>query len=73
MSWVEKKVQQYNQGQKASWLERRALEHANPVHIVLAIIGALLLIYGLWVHSWWWIGGGIILNILGHSYCWLKK
>jgi hypothetical protein len=73
MGWAEKRVQQYNQGQQATWIERRALEHANPVHLSLALIGLVLLIYGLWIHNWTWIIGGVILNFLGHLYCWLKK
>ena len=55
MGWAEKKIEQYNQGQKANWVERRTLEHANPVHLVLGIIGSIALIYGLWTHSWLWI------------------
>lgn len=73
MSWVEKRIQQYKEGQKATWIEKRALEHANPVHLALAIIGTLLFIYGLWMHNWAWIMGGIILNFLGHLYCRVKK
>jgi hypothetical protein len=73
MGWAEKRVQQYNQGQQATWIERRALEHANPVHLSLALIGLVLLIYGLWIHNWTWIIGSVILNFLGHLSCWLKK
>ena len=73
MGWAEKRIQQYNQGQKANWLERRSLEHANPVHLVLAVIGTIPLIYGLWIHSWILIITGVLLNLLGHLYCWLKK
>ena len=43
MGWAEKN-QQYNQGQKANWLERRSLEHANPVHLVLAVVVTKILI-----------------------------
>jgi hypothetical protein len=73
MSWVEKRIEEYKQGKMPTWLERRALEHANPVHLVLAKIGIVLLIYGLWTHNWMWIITGVILNFLGHLYCWLKK
>ena len=71
--WAEKRVEQYNQGQKANWRELRALEHANPVHLVLAVIGAIALICGLWLHSWIWIVIGVVLNFFGHLYCWLIK
>lgn len=73
MGWVERRIQQYNQGQKANWLERRALEHANPFHFVLAVIGVVPLIYGLWIHDWVLIAIGVLLNFFGHLYCWLKK
>ena len=73
MGWAEKRIQQYNQGQPATWVEKRILEHANSLHLILALIGKALLIYGLWVHSWLWIAGGIVLNLVGHLYCWIKK
>jgi len=73
MGWAEKRIEQYNQGQKANWVERRTLEHANPVHLVLGIIGSIALIYGLWTHSWLWIVIGVLLNLVGHLYCWLQK
>ncbi len=73
MGWAEKRIEEYNQGQKANWVERRALEHANPVHFVSAVVGAIALIKGLWVHSWLLIVVGVLLNVLGHLYCWFKK
>ena len=73
MGWAEIRIQQYSQGQKANWLERRVLEHANPVHIVLQVLGAIPFIYGLWIHNWTFISVGVLLNFLGHLYCWLKK
>jgi len=73
MGWAEKRIEQYNQGQKANWLERRSLEHANPVHLVLAVIGAIAIVYGLWVHNWLLIVIGILLNLLGYLYCRLQK
>ena len=41
MGWAEIKIQQYNQGEKANWLERRVLEHANPVHLGLRVLGSI--------------------------------
>ena len=48
MSWAEWKIQQYNQGKKANWLERHFMDHANPVHFGLQIVGAIPLfgVYG---------------------------
>ncbi len=66
MRWVDKKIKQYQQGQKATWLEKRALEHAHPVHAALALVSLPLLVYGLWINSWTWIGVGLVLNCVGH-------
>jgi len=73
MGWAEIRIQQYNQGEKANWIERRVLDHANPVHLVLQILGAIPLIYGLWIHHWGFIFVGILLNGIGHLYCSLIK
>jgi hypothetical protein len=73
MGWAEIRIQQYSQGEKANWLERRVLEHANPVHLGLQALGAIPLIYGLWVHNWVLIAVGVLLNFYGHLHCWLKK
>ena len=73
MGWAEKRIKEYNEGQKATWMEKRNLENANPVHLVLVVIGVTALIYGLWVHSWMWIGISVGLNFLGNLYCWLKR
>ena len=73
MSWVTKRIQQYKNGEKATFIEKRCLEHANPVHIVLLSIGAIGIVYGLWMHDYTWIIGGLVLNGLGHIYCWIQK
>lgn len=73
MGWAETRIEQYNQGQKAIWIERRILEHANPVHLVMQVLGAIPIIHGLWVHNWVYIGIGVLINLLGHLYCWFKK
>ena len=73
MSWAEWKIQQYNQGEKANWLERHFIDHANPVHFVLQIVGAIPFIYGLWIHNWGLIILGFILHGIGHLYCSLIK
>jgi hypothetical protein len=36
MGWAENRIQEYQHGKPANWLERRMLEHANPVHFPLA-------------------------------------
>ena len=69
MSWAEWKIQQYHQGEKANWLERIHLVHANPVNFVLHVLGAIPLFYGVWMHKWGFIFLGIILNGIGHLYC----
>ena len=73
MSWAEWKIQQYYQGKKANWLEKHFIDHANPVHFVLHIVGAIPLIWGLWIHNWGLIILGFILHGIGHLYCSLIK
>ena len=73
MGWAEKRIEEYRKGRNATWLEKRILEHANPVHFPLAIIAQASLIYGLWVHSWAFIIGAATLGFAGHLYCWMQK
>lgn len=73
MRWVHKKIKSYKQGKKPTFLEKFALAHANPVSFMSHIFGALAIIYGLWVHDFIAIGGGIILFILGHLNIWFSK
>lgn len=54
-------------------MEQRTLEHAHPVHFILAIVGLLVIIYGIWMQNWLWISSGIILNVVGHAYTWLRE
>jgi len=69
MSWVDWKIQQYNQGEKANWWERRLLEHANPLTLVLHVLGAIPFFWGLWIHNGVLIFFGLFLQGIGHLYC----
>lgn len=73
MGWVEKRLEEYKLSKDATWLERRALEHANPVNAMAHVIAAILGIYGLWMHNWTLIIAFIVLSLLGHLYVWLKE
>ena len=73
MGWSENRIEAYRQGQRATWLERRMLEHANPVHFPLALVATAGFVYGLWTHDWLWIIGSSVLALLGHVYCWTRK
>jgi hypothetical protein len=73
MGWSENRIEQYRQGQRATWLERRMLEHANPVHYPMALAATTGFVYGLWIHDWLWIIGSAALALLGHVYCWTRK
>ena len=73
MGWAERRVQEYKNGERATFVEKRFLEHANPVHLLLAVVGVIALVYGLWMHDLTWIIGGAFLNIVGHIYCWVQK
>ncbi len=73
MSWAKKRIQQYKEGQEATFLEKMALEHGHPVNCVASIIAFIFLGYGLWIHNYIWIIAGVAVGLLGHLYCWIKK
>jgi hypothetical protein len=73
MGWAATRIDEYQQGKCANWLERRMLEHANPVHFLLAIIAGTGFVYGLWTHDWMWIIVSAALSFLGHVYSWLWR
>lgn len=71
--WPARKFELCRHGEQLNWLEQRILEHAHPVHFILAFIGMVMIVYGLWIHDWFWIIAGIILNLGGHVYTWLRE
>jgi len=73
MGWAENRIQEYQHGESANWLERRMLEHANPVHFAVAVVATIGLVYGLWTHDWLCIVGSMALALLGHVYCWTRN
>mgnify|MGYP001614684423 FL=1 len=73
MGWAEKRIEEYRKGKSATWIERRILEHANPVHFPLAMIAQASLIYGLWTRNWIFIIVAVGLGFSGHLYCWMQK
>jgi hypothetical protein len=73
MGWSEQRIEAYRAGQQSTWLERRMLEHANPVHFALALAATVGFIYGLWTHAWPWLIGAAALSLLGHIYCWTRR
>lgn len=72
MGWAEKRIAEYRKGAKATWLERLALEHANPVNCAAHIAATAAFVWGLWAHELIWILAAILIAILGHLYVWLK-
>lgn len=73
MGWAEHRIAEYRQGKSANWIERRALEHANPVHLGLSVLASASFVYGLWAHSLAWITIAFLLAATGHIYCWTRK
>jgi hypothetical protein len=71
MGWAEHRIKEYHRGRPSTWIERRMLEHAQPVHLLLAVFAVALLGYGLWTHDWFTIVGGMVLGLAGHLYGWL--
>lgn len=68
MGWASFRINEYQLGRKSTWLERRMLEHANPIHFILALIAVLGFSYGLWMHELSWIIGATVIAIIGHAY-----
>ncbi len=73
MHWAEKRIQQYREGQKATWLEKLALEHASPMNCAAHTIAFIVIAYGLWTHGWTWIIAAAVIALVGHLYSWLKQ
>ncbi len=73
MSWVNKRIKQYKEGENPTFIEKMALEHGNPVNCILSLIALVVLVYGLWVNDWVWIIISIALGFFGHLYCWFQK
>jgi hypothetical protein len=73
MGWAEDRIQEYQHGKPATWLERRMLEHANPVNFSMSLAATAGFVYGLWMHDWFWIIGSSVAALFGHVYCWTRK
>ena len=73
MGWAENRVREFRAGKPASWLERRMLERANPVHFVLAAAAGAGVAAGLWMHDLVAISGAALLALVGHVFCWTRK
>ncbi len=73
MSWVNKRIKRYREGDNPTFLEKMALEHGHPVNFVLSLIALAAVGYGLWMHDFLYIVIGILLGLLGHVYCFLQK
>ncbi|MGG7054862.1 hypothetical protein [Nitrosomonas sp. ANs5] len=68
MTWAEKRIHAYREGQPATFIERLILSFTHPIALLLAMIGLLMLIGGLWLHAWPWIGAGVAVYLLGLGY-----
>ncbi len=73
MGWSEKRFNQFAKGEKPTWLEKRILEHANPVNFIATVLAFAALIYGAWINDWTWIIVSVVIGFLGHLYCWYKE
>ncbi|HEV8641959.1 MAG TPA: hypothetical protein VGV13_12740 [Methylomirabilota bacterium] len=73
MSWAAKRIDDYRRGDRSTWLERRMLEHAHPVHLGLALLGGISGAYGLWTHDWRYIVAMALLGLIGHAYTWTRR
>jgi len=73
MSWAENRIKEYKKGKKPSWIELRALEHANNVHLLLSIPGSIFLIWGLWINNLNYVYISILIFLAAHIYTWVKE
>jgi hypothetical protein len=73
MSWADKKIREYQKGANSTFLERRNLEHANPVLFTLLLVAIVIAAYGAWMHDWTLIILAAIVASIGHVYVWLIK
>ena len=47
------------------WLEKKMLELAEPTTLFFYILGAIIIVYGLWINVIWWVLIGGIFLIIG--------
>lgn len=73
MSWADKKIMEYKNGAAATFLEKRNLEHANPVLFTILLIGIVIIVWGIWEHTWTMIIVGSLLCFIGHIFVWTRK
>lgn len=73
MAWIEKRLAALKRGKKLNFIEKLALESANPVSILLGLLGVLALLGGMWEHEWAYIFSGLLLILAGHISCWLSN
>ncbi len=73
MSWADKKIMEYKNGNTATFLEKRNLEHANPVLFTLLVIAIVIFVWGVWEHNWTAIVIGMLVGFIGHIFVWTRK
>ncbi len=71
MGWAAQRMEQFHQGKKATWWERRFLELAEPICFALTLFGIVVFTVGLWNHDVIWISSALAVAALGHAFCWL--
>ncbi len=73
MSWADKRIKEYKEGEIPTFLEKRALEHADPVNCTATIVAFAVLVYGLWMNEWLFIGISVTIGFIGHIVSWFRK
>ncbi len=73
MSWATKRIREYQKGDNATFIEKRNLEHANPVLLTLLFFAIIVGVYGVWMHDWTFILVAATIATIGHAYVWLVK
>jgi hypothetical protein len=55
-----------------SFCNKFIMSHKNPANLVLHIIAAVIIIYGLWMHDLGLILIGILIGVIGHIIAAIK-
>ncbi|HEV2297059.1 MAG TPA: hypothetical protein VGR72_00905 [Candidatus Acidoferrales bacterium] len=48
------------------------LIHLHPVNLLIQIVGGIVLVYGVWIHSGIWIMVAMSVVLIGHMWGWHK-
>jgi hypothetical protein len=73
MSWAEKRIEAYQKGREANFLEKIMVGYFNPITYTLLVVGGLILILGLWTRNRLQVIMGSFASLVaGNVYSWFS-